>query len=108
MPARPSPLRWLGYAAGARLPDRFDDWVFSDLTRRGWWLREVGRIMILPLPFVIGALFLPGSWGLRIATAMFLVVGPLFVAVAFADEMRAYRLRQHGLLPPSGPEPDRR
>jgi hypothetical protein len=34
------------------------------------------------------------------------VVGPLFVGAAYSSEFRAYRLRQHGLLPPSGPDPD--
>jgi len=103
---RPPPHRWLAYAIGLRLPDRYDDWVFHDLNSRGWAVREIGRMMLLPLPFIVGVLFLPGSIGLRVATASFLVLGPLFVGVCFVDELRAYRLRQHGLLPPSGPDPD--
>ena len=103
---RPPPHRWLAYALGFRLPERYDDWVFADLTRRGWAVRGVLRFMMLPLPFVIGVLFLPGSIGLRLMTDCLLVFGPLMVSAAFADEIRAYRLRQHGLLPPSGPDPD--
>lgn len=106
MAKRPPPWRWVLYAMGFGLPDRYDDWVFHDLNDRGWRRREVGRIMLLPIPFVVGAMFLPGDIGLRLMTASLLVVGPLFVGAAYADEFRAYRLRQHGLLPPSGPDPD--
>lgn len=99
-------MRWLSYAAGFRLPTRYDDWVFHDLNDRRWAVREVARIMLLPLPFIVVIMFLPGDLGLRLMTASFFVLGPLFIGVAFADELRAYRLRQHGLLPPSGPDPD--
>ncbi len=103
---RPPPWRWLLYAVGFGLPERYDDWVFHDLNDRGWRVREVARIMLLPLPFIVGVMFLPGDIGLRLMTASFLVVGPLFVGAAYVSEFRAYRLRQHGLLPPSGPDPD--
>lgn len=103
---RPPPWRWVLYAIGFRLPDRYDEWVFHDLNSRGWAVREVARIMMLAVPFVVGIMFLPGSIGLRLMTAVFVVVGPLFVGAAYADELRAYRLRQHGLLPPSGPDPE--
>ena len=39
-------------------------------------------------------------------TASILVVGPAFIGAAYSDEFRAYRLRQHGLLPPQEAEPD--
>ena len=99
-------MRWLSYAAGFRLPERYDDWVFHDLNDRGWAIREIARVMLLDVPLIVIVLFFPGSIGLRLATASFFVVGPLFIGVAFVDELRAYRLRQHGLLPPSGPDPD--
>lgn len=92
---------------GFRLPPQFDEWVFRDLTAPRWWLRITMRIMLIPLPLAIGCLFLPGSIGLRLMTASFFVWGPAFLGAAYADEFRAYRLRQHGLLPPSGPDPDR-
>lgn len=103
---RPPIWRWLTYAIGFGLPERYDDWVFHDLNDRGWRIRELSRIMLLPVPFIIGVMFLPGDIGLRLMTASFLVVGPLFVGGAYIAEFRAYRLRQHGLLPPSGPDPD--
>lgn len=105
-PARPPVWRWLLYAIGFRLPARYDDWVFRDLNSRGWAIREVLRIMVVAVPPIIAIMFLPASIGLRLMTASFLVFGPLFVGAAYADELRAYRLRQHGLLPPSGPDPE--
>jgi hypothetical protein len=34
------------------------------------------------------------------------VIGPLFVSLAYGDELRDHRLRQHGMLPPSRHDPD--
>lgn len=104
---RPPLLRVVAYGLGFRLPERYDEWVFHDLNDRGWRLRVMGRILAIAVPLVVGAMFLPGALGLRVLTAMLLFVGPLFIAGAYADEFRVYRLRQHGLLPPSGPDPDR-
>ena len=106
MARRPPLHRLVLYAVGFRLPERYDEWVFHDLTDRGWRLREVGRIVCLALPFIVGALLLPGGTGLRLMTASILVVGPAFIGAAYSDEFRAYRLRQHGLLPPQEAEPD--
>ena len=88
------------YAFGFRLPDRYDEWVFHDLNSRGWAIREVARVMLVAVPPIIGIMFLPAGIGLRLMTASFLVFGPLFVGAAYADELRAYRLRQHGDLIP--------
>lgn len=91
---------------GFRLPARYDEWVFRDLTAPRWWLRITLRVTLIPFPLAIGCLFLPGDLGLRLMTASFFVWGPAFLGAAYADEFRAYRLRQHGLLPPSGPDPE--
>jgi hypothetical protein len=104
MTKRPPALLWLRYAFGGRLPDRYDDWVFADLTGPKWQLREVGRIMLFAMVPMCGLLLLPGPLDIRIYTAAFVVIGPLFVGVAFCDEFRDRRLRQHGLLPPQGPD----
>jgi len=103
---RPPLPRLVLYALGFRLPQRYDDWVFHDLNDRGWRLREVARIVGVATPFIVGVMFLPGSLGLRLMTASILVVGPAFIGAAYGDEFRAYRLRQHGLLPPQEAEPD--
>ena len=106
MASRPPLARLVLYGLGFRLPERYDEWVFHDLNDRGWRLRETLRIMSIGLPFVVGVMFLPGDVGLRLMTASFFVFGPGLIAVGYADEFRAYRLRQHGLLPPSGPDPE--
>lgn len=100
---RPPPWRWMLYAMGFRLPAKYDEWVFSDLTRPGWLMRELVRIETLALPFMIGCLFLPGPLSLRLCTAFFFLVGPPFVAAMYSNEWREYRLRQHELLPPQLP-----
>jgi hypothetical protein len=103
MPRRPPIGRIVLYALGFRVPGRYDEWVFADLTGRGWRVRESLRVLLIALPFVVGSLFLPGPLGMRLIIASFFVFGPALVTAAYADEFRVYRLRQHGFLPPSGP-----
>ena len=104
--AHPGALRWLGYALGGRLPERYHDWVFADLTGPDWRLREAGRIMLIAVVPITVLLLLPGRLEIRIYAALFVVIGPLFVGFAYGEELRDRRLRQHGMLPPSGPDPD--
>jgi hypothetical protein len=104
--AHPHALRWLGYALGARLPKRYHDWVFADLTGPDWRLREAGRIMLIAVVPITVLLLLPGRLEIRIYAALFVVIGPLFVGFAYGEELRDHRLRQHGMLPPTGPDPD--
>lgn len=106
MATRPPALLWLKYAFGGRLPARYDDWVLHDLTGPDWRLREVGRIMLFAVLPVTVLLLLPGPLEIRIYAALFVVIGPLFVGLAYGDELRDRRLRQHGMLPPQGPDPD--
>jgi hypothetical protein len=103
---RPPFLKWLKYAFGGRLPDRYDEWVLLDLTGPDWRIREVGRIMLFALVPVLLLLMLPGKIEIRVYTALFVVIGPMFVGLAYGDELRDRRLRQHGLLPPDGPDPE--
>jgi hypothetical protein len=106
MNPRPSLLLWLRYAFGGRLPLRYQDWVRQDLTGPDWRIREAGRIMLFALVPITVLLLLPGPLEIRIYAALFVVLGPLFVGLAYGDELRDRRLRQHGLLPPNGPDAD--
>jgi hypothetical protein len=103
---RPSLLLWLRYAVGGRLPSRYREWVWQDLTSHDWRLRVAGRILLFAFVPIIVMLLLPGPLEIRIYAAAFIVIGPLFVGFAYGDELRDARLRQHGLLPPQGPDPD--
>lgn len=106
MARRPGIGLWLRYAVGGRLPARYDEWVLHDLTGPDWRLREAGRIELFALVPFFGLLMLPGPLEIRVYTALFVVIGPLFVGFAYGDELRDRRLRQHNLLPPDGPDPD--
>ena len=102
----PGIWRWLLYAFGGTLPEQYHDWVFADLTGPDWRWREAGRIMLFAVVPVTALLLLPGPLGIRIGAASIVVLGPLFVGLAYGDELRDRRLRQHGMLPPQGPDPD--
>jgi Family of unknown function (DUF5313) len=78
--------------------------VLADLTGPDWRLRVAGRILLFAFVPIIVLLLLPGPLEIRIYAALFVVVGPLFVGFAYGDEIRDYRLRQHGLLPPQTPD----
>jgi hypothetical protein len=99
--ARPSALQWLRYALGGRLPAPLHDWVRHDLTDADWRWRQLLRVLIqaaLPV-LVIALLPVPGT--LRALMVALVLIGALSVGAAYGDELRARRLRQHGLsLPP--------
>lgn len=105
MSERPGIVLWLKYAVGGRLADKYDEWVLHDLTGPDWRIRGAGRILLFAVVPLVGLMLLPGPLEIRIYTASFVVIGPLFVGLAYGDELRDHRLRQHGLLPPNGPNP---
>lgn len=96
---RPGPLRWLWYAFGGRLPDRYREWVRHDLTDADWRWRGILRVCVQILLPVIGLLCLPGPWSIRIFTALIVVLGGLFASAAYGEPLRDHRLAQHRLPP---------
>ena len=68
---RPGPLRWLWYAAGGRLPERYRSWVLHDTSCRTWHLRHVARtvamLVVLSVPIV---LLVPGPPWLRLTALL--------------------------------------
>ena len=100
MTARPSARQWLRYALGGRLPAPLHDWVRHDLTDADWRWRQLLRVLVqAALPVVVIGL-LPAPVGLRALTAALVLIGALSVGLAYGDELRVRRLRQHGLGPP--------
>lgn len=101
---RPDPLRWLWYAFGGRLPDRYREWVLADVTRPRWWLRYAGQIIVRTLPFLIAGfvvlMVLPGvsAWWAIGAMAVALLF-TLYFTLTSAPEFRNVRLVQHGFPP---------
>lgn len=109
LPGDPGALRWLRFAAGFRLPPENRDWVRHELTDAGWRLRTVLRhlAVIIPLCIVIVVVLtvlLPAPAWLSLTMVALILAGSVFTVAAYADDLRASRLRQHGLEPPDDPD----
>jgi hypothetical protein len=95
---RPNPAQWVWYAFGGKLPDRYAEWVFHDVTCGTWALRHVARALTQMSPFCLLVL-LPGPLWIRFsAIALGLLVG-LFYSVCFMGEMAEHRAIKHGYPP---------
>jgi hypothetical protein len=96
-PRRPGPLRWLAYAYGAGLPDRFDEWVLRDTTSRTWAWRHLARIVVQVAPVVILILLLvPGPEWIRIGMVLGGGAMALIFGFAYAVETAEHRLMKAG------------
>jgi uncharacterized protein DUF5313 len=109
LPGDPSFGRWLLFAVGFRLPAENVDWVRHELTDAGWRGRTILRhlAVILPICAVVAVLLLtllPASAWLAVATVALILSGSVFTVAAYADDIRATRLRQHGLDVPDDPD----
>ena len=109
LPGDPGPLRWLRFAAGFRLPEDNLDWVRHELTDAGWRGRTVLRHLAVIIPVcaalaAVAAVLLPAPLWLILMTIALILSGSLFTVAAYADDLRATRLRQHGLDVPSDPD----
>jgi hypothetical protein len=101
--------RWLRFAIGFRLPADNRDWVRHELTDAGWRGRTVLRhlAVILPICAIIAVVMLallPASAWLAVAMGGLILCGSIFTTAAYADDIRASRLRQHGLEVPDDPD----
>ena len=106
----PGPVRWFVFAVGFRLPAENRDWVRHELTDSGWRLRTVRRhlAVIIPICVIIGfalSVLLPSSGWLALGMVALILSGSIFTVAAGADELRASRLRQHGIDVPGEREP---
>lgn len=109
LPDDPGPIRWLRFALGFRLPEENTDWVRHELTDAGWRLRTVVRhlAIIVPLCAIVAAvllIWLPAPGWLAAMMIALILAGSIFTVVAYADDIRATRLRQHGLDAPNDPD----
>ncbi|MGY4647390.1 DUF5313 domain-containing protein [Mycobacterium sp. URHB0021] len=96
---RPTPLQYVAYAYGKRLPNSMHRWVEEDLAGRGAVRRHIIR-MAIP-PFVILAPFwlLPASLYVHLEMTAPLFIWAVLMSVALNKIWRRYRLGQHGLDP---------
>jgi Family of unknown function (DUF5313) len=105
----PGPIRWMIFSLGFRLPPAYRDWVRHELTDSGWRGRTVIRhlAVIVPICVVLAVLlevFLPAPAWFGIGMVALILCGSLFTVAAYADDIRASRLRQHGLDVPDDPD----
>ncbi|MBM7772972.1 hypothetical protein JOD54_003176 [Actinokineospora baliensis] len=92
---RPGPLRWLWYAVGGTLPDRYRPWVLWDLTARTWVWRHFARVVMLFLPLWL-LLLVPGPLSLRFSMVAAGYVTGLYFSLSFMEDACERRLIKHG------------
>jgi archaellum biogenesis protein FlaJ (TadC family) len=105
----PGPLRWLLFALGFRLPEDNRDWVRHELTDAGWRTRTVIRhlAVIVPVCIIVAVVLLtlvPAPAWLAAMMVGLILAGSIFSVAAYADDIRASRLRQHDLDVPNDPD----
>jgi Family of unknown function (DUF5313) len=106
LPGDPGPIGWLRFAAGFRLPAANVHWVRHELTDAGWRRRTVVRHLVIIVPVcailvVLLEIFLPTPAWVSVMMVALILVGSVFSVFFYADDLRAARLRQHGLPVPS-------
>ena len=109
LPGDPGPVAWLRFSAGFRLPDKNLDWVRHELTDAGWRVRTVLRhlAVIIPICALVAVLLLvlsPAPAWFAVMMVGLILCGSVFTVAAYADDIRATRLRQHGLDVPDDPD----
>jgi hypothetical protein len=96
-PGDPSFVRWVLFSIGFRLSPEYRDWVRHELTDYGWRARTIRRLMVVMVPVCVALAFLPGPLWLRIAVPAFALIASIGTVLISADDVRAARLKQHGL-----------
>ena len=105
--AHPNPWQWVRYAYGARLPDRYHDWVLHDATAGGWLWRYALRVVAQTVPWlvvvtVLLVLFTPLPVGWVLGADAIALGMSLYFTLTSADELVEARLVQHGFPPGTG------
>jgi glycopeptide antibiotics resistance protein len=109
VPGDPGVLGWLAFAYGFRLPARNIHWVRHELTDAGWRWRTVLRNLVVVVPVsvvlaVLLAVFLPGPLWISVMMVVLILSASVLAVALYADDIRAARLRQHGLPVPNDPD----
>jgi hypothetical protein len=92
------------FALGARLPDRYAEWVRHELTDAGWRGRLLARHLLVTLPFSVALALLPGAVWIRVAVPLLFLICSMGIVALYAADIRVSRLRRHGLEPPDDPD----
>ncbi|GLP82746.1 DUF5313 domain-containing protein [Mycobacterium antarcticum] len=97
--ARPSPLQYVAYSYGRRLPDSMRHWVAEDLAGEGAVRRHITRMAIPPLFVLAPFWLLPASLYVHMEMTAPIYIWVILMSLALNKVWRRYRLVQHGLDP---------
>jgi hypothetical protein len=95
----PTPLQYVAYAYGLRLPDSMRHWVANDLAGVGAVRRHMIRMAIPPLLVLAPLWLLPASLYVHLEMTAPIYIWALLMSVALNKIWRRYRLAQHDLDP---------
>ncbi|HEY0636525.1 MAG TPA: DUF5313 family protein [Pseudonocardiaceae bacterium] len=98
---RPGPARWLWYAFGGRLPERYREWVLRDLTARTWLARFAVRAVLRFSPVAVGTallliLVLDAPVALGLGSVGIGSVVAVYFALSYSVESAEKRVAAHG------------
>jgi hypothetical protein len=99
MTTKPSPLHYLAYSYGRRLPGSMKEWVANDLAGDGAVRRHVIRMAIPPLLVLAPLWLLPASPYVHLEMTAPIYIWALLMSLALNKVWRRHRLAQHGLDP---------
>jgi hypothetical protein len=97
---RPTPLQWVRYALGGRLPRELSPWVLADTTGPGWVLRHLTRAVVQLLPvLVLCVAVVPVPLAYRLSAAAGGLLMGLIFSTAFMVETTEHRVAKAGYPP---------
>ncbi|MDX1888834.1 DUF5313 domain-containing protein [Mycolicibacterium sp. 050158] len=96
---KPSPLQYVAYSYGRRLPDSMRDWVAHDLADHGAVRRHLIRMAIPPLIVLAPFWLLPASLYVHMEMTVPIYAWAVLMSLALNKVWRRHRLAQHGLDP---------
>lgn len=99
-PLRPTPLQWVRYALGGRLPRELSPWVLADTTEPGWVRRHLTRAVVQLLPVLVLCLVVvPVPLVYRVSAAFGGLLMGLVFSLAFMVETTEHRVAKAGYPP---------
>jgi hypothetical protein len=97
---RPGPARWVWYAVGGRLPERYREWVLYDATCPTWVARHLLRTAVpLTLVSVPIVLFVPGPLWVRLCGLLLGWLVSAQFAIFLLHDSVDHRVRKAGYPP---------
>ena len=95
----PTPLQYIAYSYGRRLPDSMRDWVARDLAGPGAVRRHMIRMAIPPLLVLAPLWLLPASLYVHLEMTVPIYTWALLMSLALNKVWRRHQLAKHDLDP---------